>query len=516
MTDLYDDVKTWDLICSGNCIGGFQIESQLLRTWCRKFQPRSIQELSLVISAVRPGVLGAKSEDGRSQTQVLRDRKLGIEPVTYLHPALERSLKDTYGILVLQESLAKTAVDIAGFNPKEADELRSSVSKKVASEVSRIKKTFVDKAESFGVVDREMATKIYESMEASARYLFCQAHAVAYAIIAYKTMYMKANHPKSFFRAWLEDAKNDPYTYEKIAIRVEDAKFFDIDVIPPCVINSKDDFSVQDGKIWFGLRNIRNVGDAQVQYLRQDIKRIEETLKKPFKDISWREFVVFSDLSNGTIINLVNAGAFRHFGNRRKQMAFQVKNFLITDTQLPWLREHFYEYPDIISLIDAAARTKKEGGTCHDKRGVSKLKSIVDIYRNPPIDMKDYPDEIADLEQELLGIALTCSKLDKFNNDIADTTVKEFLRGKKSSCMTFAIEIRDVRPYTTKNETQMAFCKVADQTGTMDLVAFSSQYEQMIEDDLCYIGAKLLIAAKPSDKNDGSLILERCKELTKN
>jgi DNA polymerase III alpha subunit len=120
------------------------------------------------------------------------------------------------------------------------------------------------------------------------------------------------------------------------------------------------------------------------------------------------------------------------------------------------------------------------------------------------------------MEQHLLGISLTCSKLDKFNQDIADTTVKEFLRGKKSSLMTFAIEIREIREYTTKNDDVMAFLKVADQTAQMDLVAFASVYEQMQEEDLAYPGAKLLVAAKPSEKNDQSLIIERVKELKVN
>jgi len=169
--DQFDDKKTWDLICDGNTKGVFQLESKLGSGWAKRAKPRNINELSDLIAIIRPGTLDS-IVNGKSMTRHYVDRKSGKDEIEYLHDALEPILKNTQGVLVYQEQAMRIAIDIAGFSETEADSLRKAVGKKDAALMKQVKEKFIIGAVSKGVVGEEDAYKIFDLIQASARYSF--------------------------------------------------------------------------------------------------------------------------------------------------------------------------------------------------------------------------------------------------------------------------------------------------------------------------------------------------------
>ena len=190
------DQKTWDLFKNGYTKGVFQLESNHGRNWSRKLAPSNLEELSALIAIIRPGTQ-------KDQRQKFVDRKHGRDEVTYLDKSLEEILKKTYGILVYQEQSMRIAQKLAGFDLKEADELRKAIGKKKADLMAKIKTKFIKGCIKQKVVTKEAAEEIFGWIENSARYAFNKSHSVAYAVNAYNTAWYKANHTTEFFLSYL-------------------------------------------------------------------------------------------------------------------------------------------------------------------------------------------------------------------------------------------------------------------------------------------------------------------------
>jgi DNA polymerase-3 subunit alpha len=166
-----DCQKTWDIISSGNTKGIFQLESRLGRTIAKKLKPENMEQLSGLISVLRPGSLEGV-RDGKNITNHYIDRKNGLESVDYFHPSLEPILKDTYGEMIYQEQAMQIAKDIAGFDLKESDELRKAIGKKKADQMSLMKVKFLSGAKKLGIVSESEAEEIFGWIEKSQRYSF--------------------------------------------------------------------------------------------------------------------------------------------------------------------------------------------------------------------------------------------------------------------------------------------------------------------------------------------------------
>ena len=167
--------KTWKLISDGNTKGVFQLESRLGQSMAKKLKPNDIEQLSALISIMRPGCLEA-IRDGKSVSNHYIDKKNGLESVDYFHPALEPSLKTTYGEMIYQEQAMQIAKDIAGFNLQEADMLRKAIGKKKPEEMSKIKTKFMDGCNRTAIVSQKEAEQIFGWIEKSQRYSFNKSH----------------------------------------------------------------------------------------------------------------------------------------------------------------------------------------------------------------------------------------------------------------------------------------------------------------------------------------------------
>ena len=204
----FEDEKAWNLICSGKTKGVFQLESNLGKSWAKRVQPKNIEELSALISIIRPGTLKA-IVDGKSMTQHYVDRKNGVQEITYLHPSLEPILKGTQGVLVYQEQSMQIAQQLAGFNLQEADNLRKAIGKKKADLMAQVKKAFLEGAANKEIVTNEEAQEIFGWIEKSSRYAFNKSHAVSYAVCAYWSAFCKAHHQLEFYCNYLIYSKGD-------------------------------------------------------------------------------------------------------------------------------------------------------------------------------------------------------------------------------------------------------------------------------------------------------------------
>ncbi|KKM84661.1 hypothetical protein LCGC14_1296980, partial [marine sediment metagenome] len=192
-----DCEATWKLISGGYTIGVFQVEKKLGQDWARKVKPNNIEEQASLVSLLRPGPL----ESLMSQHYV--DVKSGKKELEYLHESLIPILDTTYGCLVYQEQALRIAVDIAGFSPENADNLRKAIAKKLPKLMAELKEKFIAGANKRGLVDSETAEEIFSWIEKCQRYSFNKAHAVSYAMVGYQTAWMKCHFPHEFFTSWL-------------------------------------------------------------------------------------------------------------------------------------------------------------------------------------------------------------------------------------------------------------------------------------------------------------------------
>ena len=232
----------------GMSAGVFQLESSGMRDVLRKMKPNSIEELTALISLYRPGPM--------KNIPDYIDRKLGINEITYPHESLEEILKETYGIIIYQEQVMQIAQVLSGYSLGDADLLRRAMGKKDQAEMNRQKSKFIDGAAA-NDVDGKLAADIFELVNEFAGYGFNKSHAAAYAMISFRTAYLKAVHPVEFIAAIMS---LDLANVEKLAQFFQEAKRMDIPIQPPCINRSMADFDVADGKVLYALGALKNVG----------------------------------------------------------------------------------------------------------------------------------------------------------------------------------------------------------------------------------------------------------------
>ncbi|MBI1265121.1 MAG: DNA polymerase III subunit alpha [Alphaproteobacteria bacterium] len=290
----FDDAATFELLAAGAAIGVFQLESSGMRDTLRKVKPDSIEDIIALISLYRPGPM--KNIDS------FVDRKFGRADPDYLHPDLEPVLKETYGIIVYQEQVMQIAQILSGYSLGEADLLRRAMGKKKKEEMDQQRARFLDGAKARGVSPVRAAT-IFDLVNEFAGYGFNKSHAAAYAVIAYRTGWLKANHPVAFMAALMS---LDRTNTDKLAVFFQEARRMGIEVRPPDVNCSEADFSVEVEAVRYGLGAVRNVGFAAMEHVAR--VRAEGG---PFRDVFDFAGRVDPRLVNKRAFeNLARAGAF--------------------------------------------------------------------------------------------------------------------------------------------------------------------------------------------------------------
>lgn len=479
------DKKTFALLQRAETTGVFQFESAGMKRYLKGLIPTEFDDIIAMGALYRPGPM-----------QWIEDfiaRKHGHKKIEYLHPAMESALKGTYGIIVYQEQVMQISKEMCGFTGGQADSLRKGIGKKIPAVLAKFKTEFIEGAVKTVGADKAQMERFWGQLEAFAAYAFPKAHAACYALISYWTAYLKANYPAAFMAALMTSDYDD---IDRLAIEISECKNIGVDVLPPDVNESFNEFAVVPGKeqIRFGLRAVKNVGSNAV----------DEILRVRTEIGSFKSLEDFFGNVNGRTVNrksvesLIKAGAFDGLGDRGLLLG------------------------NIDVLLAYANRTQKDA-----------LSGQTDIfggdnavYARPKISLADSVPQITQREQliwerELLGLYLSQHPLAEYESILAEQTValntlKTEHDGKTAQVGGAITEIREI---TTKNGQKMAFVKLIDKVGEIELVLFPSIYQQTTgiwqRDSVVLVKGK--VTAKDKAGNVASeikLLVDDAREIT--
>jgi DNA polymerase-3 subunit alpha len=300
-----DDKKTFELLVKAESTGIFQLESSGMRDLLKKLKPEKFEEIIAILALFRPGPMGS----GMLDDFIRRKHKQSV--IKYDHPLLESILKDTYGIIVFQEQIMKIVSELAGFSLARADSLRRAISKKTPEIMAEARHDFVSGALKKGV-NKEIADKIFSQIEFFAGYGFNKSHSTAYAMISYRTAYLKANFPVEFMTALLTSERDNT---DKVALYINESIRMGIKILPPDVNESFANFTVVEEGIRFGLAAVKNVGTSAIDSIINSRAKFGKF--KSIYDFTQR---VDSRLVNRKVIeSLIKCGAFDSVGFHRSQ-----------------------------------------------------------------------------------------------------------------------------------------------------------------------------------------------------
>lgn len=498
-----DDPLTYAMIGNGFTVGIFQIEKQLGRTWSKNLKPESIDQLSDLVSLIRPGPM-----ESDMHTQY-RDVKMnGAEP-TYIHPSLEPILNNTYSSLLYQEQVIEICRMLAGMSLIDADKVRKAMGKKKPEEMKKWQEVFVTGCSRNGI-DPDISLAIWSYVNKFAGYGFNKSHGVGYALMAYETAYLKANYPTEFLCAKLTNADGDA---EKLSGLVYDAKLFDIQVTPPRVTHGNKDFSVvTDKHIAFGLTALKGVGVTAVS----DMIKMSKGLQK-FDDVIWKWATTKSKVTSATMLALIKGGALDDIQEQRVRGVARLKLLdNLTDKERETIRQLMQietEVTDWVRFVRSLSSEdkcelikEKYGVTIPNVRRRGTIRDLLQEYDAG--ELFDSKSQRIVWEQFYLGISLSGSEADVYK---ARHKCVDLVRNS-SADMRFeiAVCIDGVREIVTKKGDPMAFVTARDNTYQMDnIVVFPKTFANC--KGLLESGNVIRIIGKVDDR--GSLIADVVERL---
>jgi DNA polymerase-3 subunit alpha len=499
----FDCKKTWHLISDGNTKGCFQLESRLGKSMAKKLKPENIEQLSALISILRPGCLEA-FRDGKSVSNHYIDKKNGEESVDYYHPALENVLSTTFGEMIYQEQAMEIAKQIAGFDLQEADNLRKAIGKKKPEEMAKLKKKFMKGSKKLKIVTDAEAEEIFGWIEKSQRYSFNKSHAVSYAVNAYLSAYAKAHFPRIFFASYLRFAKDKIDPKLEIKALVQNAAEMDIEISVPDLRNLNELFIMKNKKIYFGLTDIKGFGSSVFQKLTKVVQ--DNGLK--FDNISWIEilFQILVNINSTAAKALIKSGGIDFIKQTRTSMLFDYSIASeLTKKEMGFIVDNLHHcsntYECILKLYNEHKLTT---------RRKTIISGLLDSMKDPPYSMDDSPEWLSDTEDEVLGCSITCSKVDMYDVTMTNCNCKEVNITLLNDIIVCG-EISSMSVVKTKSGktpgAEMAFVSLSDSFGVIDSVIFFpeayKQYRNILFDN------NVIIIKGKKSRNGDSMIVEK-------
>ena len=297
----YDDKEVFSMLSTGETTGLFQLESAGMREAIKQMKPNKFDDIIALVALYRPGPM--------SNIPIYNDCKNGIKEPDYIHTSLKEILRPTYGIIIYQEQVMQIAQTLAGFTAGEADILRRAMGKKKKSELDKQKERFINGAIKNGIA-KDVANFVFTKIEPFAQYGFNKSHAAAYALIAYQTAYLKTFYKEDFIAATMSTELTNT---SKLREFVEELKKLKIQIIKPSINKCFSDFRAIEGKLYYGLGAIKNVGLESVSNI---VKERENNGKfKSFVDFINR--VSAKDVNKLQLEGLVKSGVFDEFDKDR-------------------------------------------------------------------------------------------------------------------------------------------------------------------------------------------------------
>ena len=481
-----NDPKVYKQWADGNTMGIFQFESAGMTKFMKELKPDSLEDIIAGVSLYRPGPM--------DQIPRYIQNKLDPEHAVYTHPALIPILNVTYGCMVYQEQVMQIVRDLAGYSLGRADLVRRAMGKKKIEVMQKEREIFINGEldENGNIIvpgcvrngiSEEDANKIFDEMAEFAKYAFNKSHAAAYAVVSYRTAYLKTYYPEEFMAATLNSFLGN---LDRIPLYIDECKRMKIQVLKPDINRSRTKFIVDDGKIRFGLGSIKNVGTAVVDAIVRN--REEHGEFKSFTDFCER--IQEESVNKKCIESLIKAGAFDEFGMTRNTLMSSFETIIDTIQS-----EGKRGYLGQVSMFDLG-----------NEEEVNELKYTYNIK-------EEFSErELLSMEKEMLGIYITGHPLEKFRKDIESVTnintiqmkemIEQIENGEKTGfkdgqIVKYAGIISNIKKKFTKNNTIMEFVTVEDLYGTTEVIVFESCYQKavnyLIEDNIVLVTGRLSI-----------------------
>jgi len=452
-----DDKKVYEFISEGDTIGVFQLESSGMIDLCRRIRPDNLEDITAINALYRPGPLGSGMVDDFIK------RKHGDEPIQYTFPMLEPILKDTYGVIVYQEQVMNIARAVAGYSLGQADMLRRAMGKKKAEEMAKHQAIFKEGATKQGQ-DEQKAVALFELMSKFAEYGFNKSHAVAYALIAYQTAYLKCYHPAPFFAGLLSTELSNT---DKVTQYIQDAVRHNVLVLPPDINESIWFFNVVGTNLRFGLGAIKNVGETAVAELVK-----VRTEGGPFK--SFIDFCMRVDIricGKRALESMILVGAFDSIEKRynRKTLHENLELFMSygqkRQDELALGQGNLFDFG-----ADSSEQLPSDGANSSVTLDV---KEVADL---------DYQEKL-NYEYQLLGIYVSGHPLDRYRGMMKEMCSMEIakvheLSGNDKREVVLAGLITGRKNILTKKGDRMGFSTLEDLSGKIECVIFPKTFAE--------------------------------------
>jgi DNA polymerase-3 subunit alpha len=430
-----DDPQTYKLLTSGDTSGVFQLESRGMRELLTRLRPSQFEDIIALIALYRPGPLGSGMIDDFIK------RKHNPSLVTYDTPLLKEALEETYGVIVYQEQIMKIAGSLANFSKAEADALRKAVAKKVPEQIEAYREQFKKGSEANGV-KTEIAAKIYDVIAQFGQYGFNKSHSAAYALVTFQTAYLKAHYLLPFMAGILTNEVNDT---DSLIGYISECREGGVEILPPDINESAKAFTIEDGKIRYGLLGIKGVGEAA----------LDSILSAREECGGFTSFTHFCSLIDSRKVNkkvvecLIKAGAFDSTGLKRSQ--------LFTLVQEKW---------------DRLAKRNGKNSLQMEFFGSSDLAPKEDII--PDAEELDYA-ELLKGEKEALGFYFSQHPLSSYEHIISQITPFDTVKVKEADGgneVTLVGIVNGIKEITTKRGDRMANVKLEDKSGMIEVIVF--------------------------------------------
>jgi DNA polymerase-3 subunit alpha len=440
-----DDKKTYEMMARGDATGVFQFESSGMRDALRQVKPTEFEDLIALNALYRPGPMQFIPDYARNKADPSR--------VKYEDERLRTLLEGTHGICIYQEQFMEIAKAVAGFTPAEADDLRKAIGKKVASLMASLKEKFIQGCAANGASEA-VGRSLWAKIEVAADYAFNKAHAACYALIAYRTAYLRANYPAEYMAALISSVMS---TKDRVPFYVTECADMGLEVLPPDVNTSRSDFTVVDGKIRFGLSAVKRVGDGAVRAI------IAAREDRPIESIwDFCERVDMAVTNRGMLESLIACGALDSTGATRQGMMEVLERALANGQK---------------TQADAMVGQ----GSIFDLEGDGLNGSGPAMRSHPPVVGEEWPrDELLRREKEVLGLYVSSHPLAPLRDQLArkvDVPLKAIEELPDGKVITVGGIVSGLRQLLTKKGDQMAVAELDDVTSTAEVVVFASTWE---------------------------------------
>lgn len=499
------DPKVYKLWQDGNSSGIFQFESQGMTNFMKELKPDCLEDLIAGVSLYRPGPMDQIPRYIRGKQNPGHNE--------YTHPSLEPILNVTYGCMVYQEQVMQIVRDLAGYSLGRADLVRRAMGKKKLDVMAKEREVFihgqVDEDGNVVVpgcvrngIDEASANKIFDEMAEFAKYAFNKSHAACYAVVSYRTAYLKAYYPAEFMAATLNSYLGN---LDKAPQYIDECKRLGIEILKPDINHSFENFTVEYekestnkyGKIRFGLGAIKNVGTVPVKNI---VKEREENGEfKNFTDFCER--IADTQVNKKCIESLIKAGAFTEFEQTRATL--------------------LESFETIIDTIQSGKKKGFSGQVSMFDIGSEQEKEEMEKQKYTFKEKEELPErELLSMEKEMLGIYVSGHPLEKFREQIMHTAnistlnlIDENSKLVDGQKVKYAGIITSIKKKYTKNNKIMAFITIEDLYGTAEILAFENAVvgagRSLIEENIVLVDGRLSIR----EEGDITIIANEIKEL---